>query len=1157
MPLVKLIKIILLILVLLKTTLVWAWPPTEEQQEKWKKIIQDETSEELEDYVDKLKSLGEDISQWFLIGTNDRDSKYRNLVRASEIGESESVQQLIDNGAELQRYLEKSNISHITPLVAACLGGHISVVRVLLDAGADVNAQAWLFTPLLPVSRAFQIVSARRLIEAGDSPKKLGIPWPGSSDDYSQEEDFSQFASLYYLSKRNIEEDPECWTAPFRQSLMLKMMESRKTNEIKKNLKILIQDYPLNVASVFGHTDIAAELIKRGAHISEVRPLGRATLQQIYPTNKGITESFLQFHASSYWSTFAPELQKRLNQLRLAWPPPEQSLINQGVRLTTLDLPAHISLVDWFGRNITRIEDFMLAPDLIKVGDHKERDKGETHMILLTDTTSNMRTPWREPQTSEDSHNMLKLMAIAVRLGAKVDEVGFYHDAHRELMLNDYNGIHGGTPYRSRKSAEGSISYSPGHGAPVYIWDGKSGFTIRTTTYEEEFARICAEADKGDGCRMKKAGKITRSTPLKQYWGSQEVPSEPVVIENTDKLTLNRRRWDQQPFPYDISIRDYVMEQLLDWHRPELARLTLAALEDHPELKQKAFTEGINLFCLGCGGGEDVRIFHRSMLGQGYDVHVTGIERLQFLCWNGASECNSIKDTTHFLCADAQNSAELIRQNRQKAEGVTIVIAEDFLVQQVLPGPYSGLKVLHQLIQPDIADMVVVGGVHHPLISQRIAENAGWSVQEVPIYHSDAVTPYLVRPELNGSVASVSTPAFVLTRPDQDSELSWLKQRTLRRSTKIIADRNWFSGSQSFKTLDLSMSGIPNNGLKLALEEEMNIITQIDLSYTHLEEGQLDTTINLLLGFPKLVHVMASGFEPWYGAFLEAVESIGRFKLVLRKDNQYRHELPTVDPDTAKLLGQFKAIPNERVYSPSKQTIHAKIPDAPAWTTDIHSGFLSAELLPVYQEQLLKILVNHNIQLQETPTDGLCFFHATAQQLHIHESELRASLYNYIAINQVEIQTQFPQFSGGLFNELADELLQGAWGDAGQAQLIAWVYNRRVLLLYFNSQTGTVLIQTLNPDGTVTQPDTPPHDLSENDIILIHNGQGHWLGGSNIQPEDVLHHTNAQLLPTQDYIPSIRVSLSKLLSLPEPRYSPEIFPKLIALLMTAWQMKFR
>ena len=1166
------IKIATLALLLLKMPFVWAWPPTEEEKEKWKRIIQGGSRDELQVYVDELRSRGEDISQWFLIDTEDKDSKYHSLVRAAEVGEPESVQQLIENGAELQRYVEKSNTSQMTPLVAACQWGHTSVVDKLLAAGADVNARAWLSIPVNSVARAFQIVSVRRVIDAGDSPEKLGVwGWPGSSD-YSLEEDLSLFASLFVLPKIEREKGPEYWSIAFRHSLLSKLQKSETIKKIAKNEQMLMQDFPVNVAAVYGHTDIVAELVKRGADTTKVNALGRATLQQIYPANKGLTESFLQFHSPTYWSSFAPELQKRLSLLipTLGCKKPElqeqinqlipalrskKPLINQGVFVTTLDIPAHINLVDIFGRKVTRIEKFMLATDLIQVGDNKERVKNMSHIILLTGEDPNIRTPWIELGTPDNETNMFRLMELAVPLGAKVDEVGFYEGAHRELMQNDYKRESQGYPYSRRKNAQRSFAYSRGHGhgAHIYKWNGKSGFI--TTTPAEEFARICAEADKGDSSWIEKAGEVTCSIPLKQYWGSQKVPTEPVVVENTAKLTLNFRRWDQQPFPYGIAIRDYIMEQLLDWHRPQMARLIHAALEDHPELKKKAQEKGINLFCLGCGGGEDVRVFHKSMRDQGYDVHVTGIERLPLLCWNASRECHSIEDTTNFLCADAHNSAELIRQNRKKREGITIVVAEDFLVQQVLPGPYSGLKILHQLIQPDIADMVVVGGVHHPLMSERIAKNAGWSVQEIPIYHSDAVTPYLVRPELNGGNA-VSTPAFVLTRPEQDSKWPWLKLRALRRSTKIITDEGEFSGTQSMKTLDLSMGGLPNDGLELALKQGNNIVTQIDLSYTYLEEGQLDKTINLLLAFPMLIHVMVSGFEPWYEAFLKAVKTTGRFKLVLRKDNQYRHELPTLDPDTAKLLSQFKTIPNERVFAPSRQAIHSEVRNAPAWTTDIDSGFLTLELLSVYQQQLLEILTKHNIQLQETPNDGLCFFHAIAQQLHIHEGDLRAALYNHVIANNEEIQAQFPQFAGQAFIELLSELSQGAWGDAGQAQLTAWVFNRRVILLYFNSQTGGVLIQLLNPDGTVTQPGTLPNDISQSDIILIHNGEGHWLAGSNTQSGSDLYQSNAHLLLTHN-LPPLEYSLQKILAELKQRYSPEIFPKLIALLITAWQLKFQ
>ena len=1154
MPFAKAIQIAALVLLLFKIPFVRAWPPTEEQKEKWKKIIHDGTNVELQQYVDELKACGEDIRQWFLIGTDDDNQKYRSLVRAAGLGASEPVQLLINHGADLQRNYDKPDDCQITPLVAACQRGHTEVVEKLLASGADVNAEALLFPPVFAAVIARQITTAHQLLQAGGNPSKLSL-YGTSALHHAAEFGWLDFVLLLLEHGANVEgEDPDAPPDRLRKLIMRAYVRAERSKQAKEKGENILTGSPLNKAAVNGHIEIASELMKRGADVSKVEALGRAALQQIYPANSGISANFLQFYNPAAWETFTPKLQKKLKQLKLGYAPSTTPLINQGVLLVTLDIPPHIHLLDRSNHKVTRIEMFILTPDLIKVGETSERHKNVKHFILLTGVISSQRTPWIEFQFPEGQPDMLGLMAWAERLGARLDEVGYYLNAHHELILNDYSSDYGGTRYRDRKSARGSIAYSKGRGAPLYILDAKKGFI--ETTHEEEMAKLLAEMASGDGAFMEKAGEITSSTPLKQYWGDKKVPSDPVIIENTIKAMWQLQASGKPPIPYNLPIHDYIMEQLLDWHRPQLARLVNAALEDHPELKRKALEKGVNLFCLGCGGGEDVRVCHKSMRDQGYDVHVTGIERLRFLCWNAESECHSIRETTSFLCEDAHNSAGLIRQHRQKPEGITIVVAEDFLVQQVLPGPYSGLKILQQLIQPDIADMVVIGGVHHPLVNHRIASAAGWSVEGVRIYHSDSLTGYFAPPELNEGKTS-STPAFVLTRPDLESEWIRLQQKGLRRSTKVITDGVRFQFGQFMKTLDLSMAGLPNQGLNLFLDQKKSLdITQVDLSYAHLDEYQLDKTINLLLGFPSLVHVMVSGFEPWYEAFLQATKTTGRFKLVLRKDNQYRHELPALDPGTAKLLGQYKVIPNERVYAPEPGKVQSPPKNTPAWTADIDSGYLSPELLPTYQKQLLEILLSHNIQLQETTPDGLCFFHAMALQLHIHESELRAALYNHLVLNQQEIQISFPQFAGEQFTQLMAELLQGVWGDAGQAQLAAWVFNRRIILLYFHSQTGGVQVQVLNPDGSVQQSETLPEDFTGNDIVLTHNGQGHWLGAGGNAADTDLQQNNMALLHIQNPIAPPENWMQKLF-LADIRYTPELFPRLIALLITAWQTNLK
>ena len=67
-------------------------------------------------------------------------SMYRQLRTASAAGDIDSVQILLDRGADVQ-------ISGYdgTALQAASRGGHKDVVQVLLDRGADVNAQGSRF----------------------------------------------------------------------------------------------------------------------------------------------------------------------------------------------------------------------------------------------------------------------------------------------------------------------------------------------------------------------------------------------------------------------------------------------------------------------------------------------------------------------------------------------------------------------------------------------------------------------------------------------------------------------------------------------------------------------------------------------------------------------------------------------------------------------------------------------------------------------------------------------------------------------------------------------------------------------------------------------------------------------------------------------------
>ena len=1139
----------------------WCWSPSKEEKNLWKNLIQQGSTDELKQLIEKLRTEGQNIEQWvnFHYGSP--------LSQAVQHGHIPIAQLLIDNGAKinaksngctlvhtavqnnhlemldfllgqqalvdgenswtvtpLTQAIEKNHIGMVTsllryeasveprrlngPLLEAARTGNTEIIDMLLERNARVDGDLIMGgrRPLQNAARAGHLDAVKQLLAAG---AKINL------QNYLQETALHHAAEhghvevVRYLLEQGAHvegEDPDAGLLSANELARREGIRRLHRRDADAQGQSFVTGTPLNRAATNAHTSVVVLLLQHGADVLNVHSEARATLQQFYSPDADIIQNFHQYQTkeesfnldigNSDRVSFFSWLEDQLKNMRpLSKSRPEGSgrkkraeLINQAVIVTTLNVPASVDIRDFKGDKIVRIESYSLSDDFIKVGMDK-RTLNQLKIILAFENGERIQYTVGNIR----SPYWMEAMEQAAVLGVTIDESFFYPYADRELMEIEYNWV---------------VNFE----------------------YSGE---------------KKLAKSVNRQVPLKNYWSHDRNFSFDVAIP-PDCLRL--MFWI---FPKSGT------EIFMDWYRPVLARLMLSSLNSLTEFKEKAETHGVNVYCLGCGTGKDVVTCFNALNDQGIECQVRGIEKIDELIFNALLEIEesaqagtALKESTEFISGDAYEAAKLIKQeDRKKIQGgVTVAVAEDFLVHRVLPGAYSALKILHELVQPKVADIVVIGGDHPSLVSERIATAAGWNTQQVDIYYPRNIA-HLWSSKKAMNIDSV--PAFVLTRLEKKEQMEGVYQRSLRRTEEPE------KYPPPLRVLDLSMFGLTQDALEHFLKHKENSnITQIDLSYSYIDEKQLPAVVNLLMGFPSVQFVMASGYEPWYRLLVEAIEKQQRVKLVQRKDNQYKHELPSLDPDTAKLLWHYKTIPSARVYEPPE----VSLPNSAKWKItqqEQATGYLSQKLIASYHQQMLQVLSAHNLLLQETAADNLCFFNAVSMQLGLFTSDLQIILINQLQLNQALVEAKFPAFAGEQFNILISELQQGYWGHAGLARILSWIFNKRFVILYFNSDTGQVTVQVYNPDGSgsevIASPEETgvPANLNGEDVVLVHNGLGHWLAATNdesyLDPEP---HNLFLLNPPGSQTQRLGQQVSQ-------RYNPEVVPALLTLLMTFWQGKFK
>ncbi|HLY15755.1 MAG TPA: ankyrin repeat domain-containing protein [Bryobacteraceae bacterium] len=97
------------------------------------------------DYIAAAAGLGRIERVRELLPASDAEGRHRALALAAQHGHTEVVGLLLDAGEDPNRYNPEGNHAHSTPLHQAALGGHLDVVRLLLERGARLDTKDTAF----------------------------------------------------------------------------------------------------------------------------------------------------------------------------------------------------------------------------------------------------------------------------------------------------------------------------------------------------------------------------------------------------------------------------------------------------------------------------------------------------------------------------------------------------------------------------------------------------------------------------------------------------------------------------------------------------------------------------------------------------------------------------------------------------------------------------------------------------------------------------------------------------------------------------------------------------------------------------------------------------------------------------------------------------
>ncbi|XP_026474601.1 ankyrin repeat domain-containing protein 17-like isoform X4 [Ctenocephalides felis] len=202
------------------------------------------------------------------------------IMEAASAGHAQMVTLLIENGADVNAQSSSGN----TPLMYGCAGGHDEVVKILLANGANVedhNENG--HTPLMEAASAGHVGVAKILLENGAGINTHSNEFKESALTlacYKGHLDMVRFLLLAGADQEH--KTDEMHTALMEASMDGHVEVARLLLDSGAQVNMPTDSFesPLTLAACGGHVDLAMLLIERGANIEEVNDEGYTPLME-------------------------------------------------------------------------------------------------------------------------------------------------------------------------------------------------------------------------------------------------------------------------------------------------------------------------------------------------------------------------------------------------------------------------------------------------------------------------------------------------------------------------------------------------------------------------------------------------------------------------------------------------------------------------------------------------------------------------------------------------------------------------------------------------------------------------------------------------------------------------------------------------------------